>query len=80
MMMIYIRNVLPLAKIMELVHLVNVHPFVAVNKVITENTQNIFSLWGTHFGFIRYTLNKVDKIILITYIIFSQVMLRKMLC
>ena len=34
--------------------------YLAVNKLITEKMQNIFSLIAEHSGFIRYTLNKID--------------------
>ena len=34
--------------------------YLAVNKLTTDMTQNIFSLRAEHFGFIKYTLNKLD--------------------
>ena len=36
--------------------------FLAVNKLITEKTQNIFSLMAGHSGFIKYSLNKQYQI------------------
>ena len=37
--------------------------YLAVNKLIEDKTQNIFSLIAEHFGFLKYTLNKLDWII-----------------
>ena len=48
---------------MELIHLKNVHLglYLAVNKLITEKMQNIFSLIAKYSDFIKYTLNKLNK-------------------
>ena len=34
--------------------------YLAVNKLITDMTQNIFYLIAEHSGFIKHTLNKPD--------------------
>ena len=34
--------------------------YLAVNKLITDKTQNNFSLITEHSGFIKYSLNKLD--------------------
>ena len=34
--------------------------YLAVNKLIIDNTKNIIYLIAKHFGFIKYTLNKID--------------------
>ena len=37
--------------------------YLAVNKLITDKMQNIFSLIAGHSGFIKYTLKKLNYII-----------------
>ena len=37
--------------------------YLAVNKLITDKMQNIFLLIAECSGFIKYTLNKIHKII-----------------
>ena len=55
-----------LVKIMKLIHLEDVQLrffYLAVNKLITGNTQNLFSLIAKHYTFIEYSLNKLNWII-----------------
>ena len=47
--------------------------YLAVNKRMAHNTQNIFNLIAKNFGFERYTLSKLDKIIQINGIIFHVI-------
>ena len=46
----YTYFILPLTKIIELAHFMEVH--LAVNKLITDKMQNIFSLISEYSGFI----------------------------
>ena len=59
--------IVPQAKIMGLADLEDVHLsfHLAVNKQITDKTQNIFSLTFDYSEFIKYFWNKVSSIILI---------------
>ena len=47
---------------MELAHLkvLTLVFYSAVNKLIIDKRQNIYSLIAEHSGFIKYTLNKLD--------------------
>ena len=59
-MIVYSGFVLPLRKIKGINTLRACLPLVfylAVNKLVTDKTQNFFSLIAEHFGFIKYTLN-----------------------
>ena len=51
-----------MGKRMELSHLDDIHLsfffYLAVNKLISDQTQNIFSLISGHSSFIKYILNK----------------------
>ena len=54
-------NILRQAKIMDLAHLdVKCYFDSAINKLIIDRIQNISSFIAEHFGFLKYSLNKVD--------------------
>ena len=63
---------------MKLTPLENVHIVffffldVTVNKHNTDKTENIFYLIAETSGYMKYTLNKLDKIIWIKWYIFFQ--------
>ena len=71
---------LPLTKMMELTHLdAHVGSFLAVNKLITDKTQNtFFYLMAKDFDLIKYPLNNLDWIIWINAMIIFQDMQRKL--
>ena len=59
---------------MELTYLVNVHVvylYLAIDKLVTDETQNLFSLISENSDFIRYSLNKLDWIISIIVLFVS---------